>query len=282
MPHVNQLIDKFGAKGFAAVGITSESQNETRKFTSETGAKWVVAYDAKSGEKYGVDGFPSAFLIDPSGTVVWKGHPASLEEAQIERLLKKVRATLELPSKFSSIASLYDKGKPGEAFSKLEEELKKLGLPEAEKNALEAGRKLILDQSQGDIEEAKSLEKKGDAYSALEIYDRASRAYAGMEAAQEGAAAVARIRADVSLKTELEAGAKVADAVKKTESQSYQIAWKILTNVEKSFPGSFAAGKAGELKTRIREQGYYGFNSNCKDCNKIGKACTECRLGAKW
>ena len=265
--------------------MTKEPQAETRKFLEETKAKWVVAYVPEALlEAYGVDAYPTAVLVDPTGTILWKGNfPSDMDDSLIEAALRKVRSAMALPGKFSSISSLYDKGKLGEAFQKLEAELKRPALPEAEKKALERARGLIADQAQGDLLEAENLERKEkDFFLALEKFDRAAKDYAGMEASKAAAEAAARIRADASLKPELDGGAKVREAEKKIEAGSYQSGWKILSGVQKSFAGTAAAGKAAALQKKVKDQGYYGFNPSCKDCKKAGQACSECRLSAKW
>lgn len=284
MPHINQLVDQFGSKGFVAVGITSESAGETRKFLEETGAKWTTMYDTKAGDQWGISGFPSSYLIDPSGTVVWKGHPGNLKDHQITDLLPKVKLPLGLPAKYAGVNGLFDKEKYGEAKAKIDAELAKPDLADGDRQALEGGAKRINSLASTLLEEAKKAEGEKDAYTALQAYDRIGKQFVGMEEAKEASLGAARIQADASLKPELEAGAKVAEAGKKLEggASSYQSAWKMLSAVIKSYPDSAAAAKASKMQAAMRDQGKYGFSPNCKECKKQGKACGECRTSAKW
>jgi len=50
---------------------------------------YAVAIDAKDelSKVFGIKGIPHALLVDPSGTIVWEGHPSSLKESQIEKVL---------------------------------------------------------------------------------------------------------------------------------------------------------------------------------------------------
>lgn len=69
--------------------MTDEAKSPTEKFVEETRAGFAYAYD-KKGElmkRLGVRGFPSAYLIDAAGTIVWEGHPMSLNAATIEKSL---------------------------------------------------------------------------------------------------------------------------------------------------------------------------------------------------
>lgn len=95
MPHVNQLIGKFGSKGLIVIGITREDPVNTRSFMSKTGAKWIVAYDPQAIQNYGITGYPTAVLIDSEGNIAWRGHPQSLKDSQIESLLKKMDPSQE-------------------------------------------------------------------------------------------------------------------------------------------------------------------------------------------
>jgi hypothetical protein len=48
-----------------------------------------VAIDKKDvGEKLGITGIPHAFLVDKDGKIVWEGHPAQLNDAEIAKIVK--------------------------------------------------------------------------------------------------------------------------------------------------------------------------------------------------
>jgi hypothetical protein len=51
---------------------------------------YPVATDTagRLGEKLGVESIPTAFLVDKSGKIVWEGHPMSLTDADIEKVLQ--------------------------------------------------------------------------------------------------------------------------------------------------------------------------------------------------
>lgn len=284
MPHINQLVDKYGSKGLVVLGITSESASETRKFLEETGVRWTTMYDTKAGDQWGISGYPSGFLVDPSGTVVWKGHPGNLEDRQIAELLPRVKLGLGLPAKYAGINGLFDKEKYSEAKTRIDAELAKSNLAESDKSALESASKRIWALATSLRDEGKKAEEDRDFYAALQAYDRLAKQFPGSEEGKEGADGVARIQADATLKPELEAGAKVAEAAKKLEggASAYQSVWKALSAVIKNYPDSAAASKASKMQGSMREQGKYGFSPNCKECKKQGKACGDCRTSAKW
>mgnify|MGYP001617325885 FL=1 len=70
--------------------MTDEGVSDTEKWVASKGAKYAYAYD-KGGalsRYFGVSGIPHAVLIDASGTVVWDGHPGSVDTALIETATK--------------------------------------------------------------------------------------------------------------------------------------------------------------------------------------------------
>jgi hypothetical protein len=67
--------------------VTDEGKKDTEPWIESKGVKYAYAYD-KGGKlkgKLGVSGIPHAFLVDATGTVIWEGHPAELQPAQIEK-----------------------------------------------------------------------------------------------------------------------------------------------------------------------------------------------------
>lgn len=72
--------------------MTSESESQTEPWVEDKGATYAYAYDkgGKFSKAMGVSGIPHAFLVSPDGTIVWEGHPASLDAATIEKNLEGV------------------------------------------------------------------------------------------------------------------------------------------------------------------------------------------------
>jgi hypothetical protein len=81
---------KFQSKGLTVLAVTDEGASETEKWVAEKGAKYAYAYDkgGKLARHFGVRGIPDAVLVDAFGAVVWRGHPASLEERTIASALQ--------------------------------------------------------------------------------------------------------------------------------------------------------------------------------------------------
>lgn len=90
IPHLNELYAKFKDRGLAVVGVTDESEMVIRKFQKDIPMDYPVATDTggRLGEKLGVSSIPTAFLVDKEGKITWQGHPMSLPEAEIEKILQ--------------------------------------------------------------------------------------------------------------------------------------------------------------------------------------------------
>lgn len=63
--------------------MTSEGAGQTEPWIEKHGARYAYGYDkgGKLKNALGVSGIPAAVLVDPSGTIVWQGHPSSLTSA---------------------------------------------------------------------------------------------------------------------------------------------------------------------------------------------------------
>src|SRR5262245_44923612 len=89
VPHLNELQDSLGGKGLTIIVVTDEGESDTVKWIAAKKVKYAYAYDkgGKLKRFFGVQGIPHAVLVDATGTVVWDGHPASLDPATIEKAL---------------------------------------------------------------------------------------------------------------------------------------------------------------------------------------------------
>jgi len=69
------------------IGVTNEGESQTETWVESKGAKYPFAYDpgGKLKKELGVGGIPAAFLVDPSGKIVWEGHPGNLNASVIDQ-----------------------------------------------------------------------------------------------------------------------------------------------------------------------------------------------------
>lgn len=94
-PWLNQMQQKYGAKGFKVIAINVDSDRElAAAFLKENMAKFTIGYDA-AGElasAFQVQGMPSSFIIDRKGVirhahVGFREKEINLLETQIQDLV---------------------------------------------------------------------------------------------------------------------------------------------------------------------------------------------------
>jgi len=90
IPHLNELYAKYKDRGLVIVGVTNEEADVVKGFMKKVPMNYTVAIDAADtlSSFFGIQGIPHACVVDKSGKVVWDGHPASLTEDVIEKVLK--------------------------------------------------------------------------------------------------------------------------------------------------------------------------------------------------
>jgi hypothetical protein len=71
------------------VGITDENEATVKKFQQQVPMDYNVAINTPQSvfQQFGIEGIPTAFLVNKGGKIVWTGHPMELTEAQIESVL---------------------------------------------------------------------------------------------------------------------------------------------------------------------------------------------------
>jgi peroxiredoxin len=98
--HERSLVQKYAGQPFVLLGVNGdESPFELQRIQNKEGLTWRSFWDGKNGAiaaNWGVDGFPTFFLIDREGVVRWRhvGVPARGEiEKKIDELLKTTDKT---------------------------------------------------------------------------------------------------------------------------------------------------------------------------------------------
>ena len=100
VPRVSSLLKVYGPKGLSVVGVTAPAGSETRDQLIEAtqpfaerfklSYPWAVDEDGELFEWTGASTIPYALLVDPTGRIVWRGHPFSeLDAEDIEPHLER-------------------------------------------------------------------------------------------------------------------------------------------------------------------------------------------------
>lgn len=94
-PHLVKWQEKYGDQGFQVLEVDDGMQdplNAVKRHADELILPYPILHDASGSTctTYGVQAFPSAYLIGRDGKVVWEGNPIGdgSEEAQVVDALK--------------------------------------------------------------------------------------------------------------------------------------------------------------------------------------------------
>lgn len=88
--HLSALWTRFREDEFCIVGITREEAQVVERYLSTHDVPYEIAIDESGAvhESYHITRFPSAFLIDKQGTLIWSGHPKELTADALEDYLR--------------------------------------------------------------------------------------------------------------------------------------------------------------------------------------------------
>ena len=91
LPKLPSWIERYGERGLQVVGLTrltrDSTEEDVRAMIAEHALTFPIGHeDGGYSEALGVQGIPAAALIR-DGEVVWRGHPAKLDDAKFELLL---------------------------------------------------------------------------------------------------------------------------------------------------------------------------------------------------
>ena len=180
MKHLNELSDKYGSKGLSVLALTSEEKEVTEEWIKTHGAEYAYGYDkgGKLKTELGVRGIPNAALVDPSGKIVWQGHPMGLNDEIIESAISGALSlpVYEWPSELSSIKKSIAKGKLSKALADAEKK------PIAqETGVLDAIKSMI----QGRLAGIRSAMEAGDYLTAQTLIDQSKEGLKGLPEEEE-------------------------------------------------------------------------------------------------
>ncbi|HVS17996.1 MAG TPA: hypothetical protein VMT18_05300, partial [Planctomycetota bacterium] len=73
------------------MALSDEGPDVVEPYAEERGLSLRVGMRSRTNSSYEVKGIPHAVLIDPEGTVVWRGHPGGLSSGKVKDVLKGAR-----------------------------------------------------------------------------------------------------------------------------------------------------------------------------------------------
>jgi hypothetical protein len=277
IPHNNELQKKFAKRGLVVVGVTNEPGKLVEKYVADNKVEYPIFIEKsfKSSSALGVTGYPSAYLIDPAGTVVWSGHPASLPEAEIEKALKNARPPMvKLPASLKPLEKLLERHEYG----KVHESLKGMLAGKLDDESMKAGQDLqtsLEADAKATMAAADQLQQDKDFAAAGAKYESLVKQYAGVPGSEGADVKLKELQANPEAKKSMAAAAQLQKASDVESAGDYDKAYTAYRAITKSSSGTKAADAAAKAMADIEKKGMLGFDSKCPQCKAQQHACSK-------
>ena len=122
VPHLNELVEAYGAQGLNVLGITGDDATTAGEWLRRFEARYPHARDAELELQIelGFRPLPFAVLVDPCGVIVWQGNPGDVPMETIEQLLADAQAVPahRWPAEADGVRAALRAGKYAEAKSR--------------------------------------------------------------------------------------------------------------------------------------------------------------------
>lgn len=209
--------EKFKGQGLAVLMVSSEAKGIVEKYVSAQKIPYVVGIGDKGLEsRFGVEGYPSSFLIDGDGKVVWEGHPMALRADAIEGVLKTLDAIRlgDVPASLNPAKADLDAKKFGDAHKKAQGILAKSGATDAEKTTAQKVVDGVEKAAENRLKRADDACGEGDYAAALDALKYVQDHYTGLPQENTAKDKEKELRAKPAAKKELDAAAALDKLLK--------------------------------------------------------------------
>ena len=232
--------------------MTDESASLTEPWIAKHKASYAYAYDkgGKLKRYFGVSGIPHAILVDATGTVAWRGHPASLKESTIEEHLAGTLAKplYEWTPSAKGVAKRLLKGEYSGALADAR------ALSEADEGpAIVAQVQGLID---GKVAKVESWLAAGNFLDVLESGGELAKGLKDHEQQAKVEGLVAQVEAKSDAKPVIDAQKKIRRLRAKDPSKRKEIQGQMddLEKIRNEMRGTYAAEEAGAYLDQLRER----------------------------
>jgi len=263
IPHLIEMNHKVAGKGVVFIGLTDEDRKTVEPFAREMKMDYAVGGGSQTGGVYGVRGIPHAFIVDPSGTVAWEGHPMAGLDGALEEQLKKTppskmapRDQAAAPAALDRVAQAIEK----QDFVVAADLLAKIPNADADpavKKRADEARRVLAEVAAKDLAEAEARIEAKEYYEASVALERVLRLAPGSEDARRAEAKRTELMADEKIRPVIEQGRRerrAADMLAAIEKSEKDMAPEMLLKELGDLAGAFPDTKAGKgAAARIAE-----------------------------
>ena len=190
-PDLIDFYKEYSARGVSFISLAQEKDaHKVRQFIAREGINYPVALDNGTAGWFSVEYYPTAAVVDHTGTVIWQGNPQSNDlEKAVEKALKRAPQSLLAGLEMGPFAYLREPLYGGRDFQKAYRLIASASANRSDKTAdLAAGIISTIDSRINDkLRKADSLRRRHPDL-ARRIYRRLISKYAGISRVEQARA----------------------------------------------------------------------------------------------
>ncbi len=217
------------------------------KHIEKVGMRYPIAnVKAEVDRMYGVKGFPHSALVDASGRVIWKGHPAALPKDQIKSALEAATFVPQPEgSQYKSLNKAIAKRQFGKAWETAVKALEK-----GDDDGFQSVKDALESLQQRMSERAAAAEAAGDYAAAWSVYSELDDLFQWLDSAKVAKERVKALESLDAAKDEIAGWERLLKAEEQAAEGDFEKAAKTYAAIAKKWPGTKAARESQEFLLR--------------------------------
>lgn len=252
VPHLKELSDKYRERGFEIIASTNEDPAKVDEWLGKNPLNYGVVSKAPGISAYVKmgQGVPRGWVISADGKIAFTGKPADITGAMVEGWLKDCadsKIDKKLKRELGAAVKHYNAGKYGKALLEAEKH------ESNEDASVAADAKFVADKVRKAIdwrkEEAKRLRDDRRLTALVALFEHDSKAYDGLDYANECAAEAKVVRATFEYKT-CKAADEMLARITATKDLKGDALVRELDKVIEKYPDTPAGRDAAALKSK--------------------------------
>lgn len=254
---MKELFSKYKDRGFELVAVSAEKEETIAGFVNgEKKPNYTVVRYSKIAEEWGVKGWPSAWVLDSQGKVLWAEHFIDkISDEQWETWLKDVgpvKVDKEVAKELKGSVSAFNKGDYGKSLAEVEKVA-----AETEDETVKADAEYVKGLLQKRIDMVNNKIKKAEESGDLQLKGKALKegfeAFKGSETGDKWEAELKELEKSDEYKDTVKAAEELDKIRDKLEDMRPSSARKKLEKIAEKYPNTPAGKEAAELAKRFPE-----------------------------
>lgn len=217
--------------------MSDEPASKVEKYVADKGINYPTAAGATdaSARAFGVGAYPSAYLIDHEGTVLWVGNfPDKIPASLLEQAIAAAESDSpnwdpgERHEVLSKAVSAAKDGQMGRAWKASESARKKAGEDAAAISAIDTFQADLRQRGDGRLVKAQAMADEGRLFQAVNYLEEQGKVYSGSPLAREWKDTMKAWMKDKGLKAQYDLDKKRVSALEKAQEGDFSKAIKDL------------------------------------------------------